>query len=229
MSLSRAIVIAASMIASGLSFGPASAEEQPSLTAEDRLTLTLKSQIREKDSVADIKEKMLYLFKMTDIDGGGVSESDYELKRQLGSSQSRIRKMTRWLGNDLDGDGGVTRAELEAVFGRKARQPMKSAGVTVWPTETQVAETVSKLVDEALEDDKDNDGTITFTEALTAASDQTPKQSGQGFNRNRPVHLSLDRNGDGTVTENEFTEAVEKWKTGQAHRSASLLKPPTCR
>ncbi len=167
---------------------------------------------RDKKTVADVRKDLLRLYRQTDIDGGGVSVSDYELKEQKESAAQRSAMLSRWLRNDLDGDGRVTRQELERIFLPDARRPIHSYGVSVAPTPDQIAKTLEKMVNKVLADDGDGDGdgSISFAEALSEANSKIATRSRRRGRSPFLVPLTLDRDGDGKVTESEYGEEIDR-------------------
>ncbi len=183
-----------------------SAEGQQPVQWQDQVFPILHFVARPGDSVGAARDKALHRFRTTDIDGGGVSETDYVLKKQLRFANQRARYVSNWLQRDLDGDGEVTRRELEAAFGKAARRPIRSDGVEISPTEEQVAEKLEVKVREALKDDKNKDGVVSFSETIAAANAESPMEKHVEYHT---ISLSLDKDGDGAVSEAEFTEAID--------------------
>lgn len=208
MTVFRSAIAAFGLVSIVLS-GSVAAQELSTLTADDRMRLIFQNYGFNADTTLDeVKLKMLNRFRSTDIDGGGVSESDYRLRVQLDAAQKRTRAFERWLRKDLNGDGNVTRAELEIYFTRQARKPISSGGVKLMPTEAQVAQKLDKLVSDGLAADGNKDGVVSFAEALAAANEYASETTVPIRMAYRPVPLSLDEDGDGAVSDVEFERAV---------------------
>lgn len=198
----------AGVLFAGLPIGHAAGQERSAL-AEGALARSLLSSMRNGATVDAAKKKIQYRFKLTDIDGNGVSESDYELKDQMGAAVSRARRISRFLQKDLDGDGAVSRKDLRLFHGVSARKPIRSSGVQVFPTKEQIEKTLSALMEQDLAADKDGNGTVTIAEISAWAEGQTKPRRRSKLDRAIP--LLLDRNGDGAVTEAEFAHDVDRF------------------
>lgn len=174
-------------------------------TADDWALLQLMGQARADVTTETLRERLRAQFLSLDIDGGGISQSDYDRIAQILRAGRRSQAITRTLVNDIDGDGQVTRAELEVTMGKQARQPINTHGTSLAPTAEQVAQISRRLIDEAMKLDRDGDGVITMAEMIAAANAQLDQESPQRVGNAIP--LSFDSNGDGTVSLAEF-EAV---------------------
>ncbi|MGI9383627.1 MAG: EF-hand domain-containing protein [Methyloligellaceae bacterium] len=207
MSFSRGMIVAG-MAMLLLLGGAVSAAEQPAAKGDDWIKLRTSSVVRAGDTVEAARTKLLRLFAKGDIDGGGVSSADHKLLEQLWASGRRAGRMVEWLRWDLDGDATVTRQELNAYYGQKARQPLRSHGVELPPTDEQTKSILKSLVTKALKADANGDGEITFAEALAAA--KVELQERRHRRRSEAPPLSLDPNGDGVLTEAEFGAAADR-------------------
>ena len=196
-------IAACAFLIVGLS-ASASAQVWPQNSSEDTIPLQLQKELRAGLSVEGEKKKMMSLFSQTDLDGGGVSENDYTLAKQLMIAQHRSGAISRWTAMDLNGDGSVTTAELKVFFTRQARRQFKSDGVEIALSESQVQEAVSKQIDAALKDDSNGDGSVSLTEATAAADvDYEPRIQ-------RPIPLSADENNDGIVSRKEYEDGLDR-------------------
>jgi Ca2+-binding EF-hand superfamily protein len=99
-----------------------------------------------------------------------------------------------WLEQDLNGDGIVTRAELERYFFRRAWTPNSS--------------NTSKLIGYELKSDRNKDDVVEFDEALSYAKEIVAKRSPPASQSSPNIVLQLDENADGTVSFDEFDAAV---------------------
>lgn len=175
-------------------------------SGEDWLRLRLGLFVRPDATWAQVEAGMMQLFRASDPDGNGITPTSYDTLQKIGMAQARASLLQQRLVYDLDGDGNVTREELKVAFGPRARQPLNVNGIQIEPTSEQVAKVLGKLVSDALKDDADNDGIITFTEMIRAAQAQADKV--RPANAANHVPMSLDRNGDGVITAEEFRELV---------------------
>ncbi len=192
----------------GSTSGVVAAVDERQLSGEETFRIALKAQLRAGDSLEEALERLRAVFAESDLDGGGISDSDIDLNLRIRTASQRRMHIEPWLDRDLDGDGAVTRAELEAFFGKTARKPVRSDGVYLFPTREQIAEKVAKLVDKALEVDRNRDGTVTLPELLEAFRYIAERNAYEKHIRKIAVPLALDRDGDGIVTEREFTGIV---------------------
>ena len=161
-------------------------------------------------NIATMRQQALERFRRTDVDGvPGVSQADYDVAVQLASAMQRGQAVAASFMHDLDGDGRVTLAEVRLAFMRQAHQPLRSGGATVQPTEEQVRIILEKLVATAFEADANQDGVLTFEEVYAHAEAKRKPQFVRHFTQQTAVPLSLDANGDGTVSAAEYQAAVD--------------------
>lgn len=197
----------AAFLAAYLCVHPAGAQSREADEAMLR-TLQQTGAIRSGLEVNEARKTMLRLFVKTDIDGGGVSESDYALEERIADIRDRTGPLFLWLLADFDADGNTTKAELETYYGWSSRQD--SAGLIrgTIPTDEEISQFIQKHVEEALRADSNGDGVVTFVEALNFA----PKLARPRPERapRRPIPLSLDANGDGIVSKNELLQALDR-------------------
>jgi Ca2+-binding EF-hand superfamily protein len=159
--------------------------------------------------VDSVKAKAQMLFINSDLSGKGVSQADYELTEQLYFAGQRQQRVSQWTRYDLDGDGKVTRAEIERARRSEAIRSLRPHGITITPTPEQIATVLDKLVGQVLADDLDGDGIVTLEEVLEAHRRHMGKQPPPAMTMHL-VPLSLDRDGDGIVSRQEFDAAVDE-------------------
>ena len=127
--MKRRLGIAGLLLVTGLV--SAQAADAPGL---DELRLRVMSFVHGK-TIAAAREQAILLFRTLDIDGvPGISQADYDLAARIQWAQQRSYQIAAILAHDLDGDGQVTRAELQQAFGRQARAPIHQSGVALIPT-----------------------------------------------------------------------------------------------
>ena len=159
------------------------------------------------ERVDSVKAKAQTIFIASDLSGRGVPQADYDLTEQLHPSGQRQTRISHWTRLGLDGDGRVTRAEIERARLPEAVRSLRPRNVTATPSPEQIASVLDRLVRESLADDFNGDGVITLDEVLEAHRrhmDKQPRSGVVGY----LVPLSLDRNGDGIVSAQEFDAAV---------------------
>jgi len=187
-----------------------SAHETPvagaSTPGDDWMRLRIQPYVLGRKSVttAEVLEQLNALFTASDIEGKGISDATYDLAKQIARSQSRARTISEILSRDLDNNGTVTRAELEVFFSGPAHQPMRAQSGQVAPTPEQARQIRDKLVSVALQPDKNGDGIITFDEMRAFADAQIKDNDPGRFIALQQIPLSLDTDGDGTVSRAEF-------------------------
>ncbi|MGU3588662.1 hypothetical protein [Methylobacterium brachiatum] len=147
-------------------------------------------------------------FREIDRDGDGISPKDYARNLQAAEAQRRAQIIQQQLARDLDNDGAVSRDELVAFFHRQADQPLRSASGSIEPTAEQRKVVLDKLVADALKDDLDHDGTISFEEMRRAAAVQVEGRRGPDDGGPR-VPPSLDADGDGVISAAEWDAALQ--------------------
>lgn len=157
-----------------------------------------------------IKQMLLQFFRSVDLDGGGVTEGDFLLQGRLRAAKSRGDVISSMARLDLDGDGAVSRTEIEIKLRPQASKPMLADGVMFEPTPEQVRQRLEKLVGDMLRLDGDGDGIIVFGELLADAMKRYPLPTGPVPDSQRPVPSYLDEDGDGVVALEEFAAIVER-------------------
>jgi Ca2+-binding EF-hand superfamily protein len=190
----------------------ARAEQQRALSLDDWAARIAPRFAGAAQTVEYIRRSLLREFWSTDVDGGGVSESDYRLLRQFDDTNLRAGSISHRLQYDVDGDGVVTRAELELKLGDEVRRRLYSGLFSLAdPTDEKVAREIAKAVDRVMKEDTDGDGRLTFQEILAASRRELgsmPIRQSEPWRISVP--LSLDLNKDGIVTESEFMEIVDR-------------------
>ncbi len=187
--------------------------EGSNLIAENELKISAKTYIRSGYSVEHSKKQLMAVFHRADVNGNGITEADYTMQRQLGEASTRAYSMLKWLQKDLDGNGEVSREEVEVFNKARASRPVYHQGIRLDLTEDQVAQILKKLVDKTMIDDSNNDGKIDFAEAAEAAKKKKRSRTRSRYNQlrySRKVPLSLDANKDGSVSKEEYETVVDR-------------------
>ncbi|MFM1813926.1 MAG: hypothetical protein RLZ98_621 [Pseudomonadota bacterium] len=196
------VAIAAALIA------PSTAEASDTFTGEDWMRARLAGLVRENRKIDEIERSLLKYFEDSDLDGGGVTAADHDLADRVKLAKDRAREVSRSLERDLDGDGNITRQEIEVLVAPEARKLIVVRGVRITPTAEQVREIMVQLMEKALADDANRDGVISFSELQEAATNRLKKRNLFYANYTR-VPMLLDTDRDGIVTLKEY-EAVMK-------------------
>lgn len=167
--------------------------------------------LRSSGSYEQVQQQARSVFLQWSTDGLTISEKSIADKEAIQRAQQRAQKISQWAQLDLDGDGVATRPEIEIALRTKAGQPMHMRGVS--PTPEQLAQSLSRLVTEALAADRNGDGQITLAEAIAAAEEKIGNRSGRARSQRQAAAsdvFSLDSDGDGTVTLAEFESALAR-------------------
>ncbi|MCB2077416.1 MAG: hypothetical protein KDE55_06915 [Novosphingobium sp.] len=155
-----------------------------------------------------------------DMDGGGLSRKDLEIRRKLDVANSRATAMQRYLRLDLDGDGNASReeygavmlenyAELEHTIDDEARDAGKAPDYRkLFPGYPDLKSHEDFRDDMARYDsvDTDKDGSISLREAFDATAIHDRRRPDPLTEEYR--YLALDLNGDGNVSPKEIDRAV---------------------
>lgn len=202
----------------GLSVLLACASEAASAPPEQRgigeawLTVHLSAVVHTVVTVDEIRSKLLQDFSKADVDGGGLSESDRALRWTLLGADRWSASVAELLRMDQNGNGRVTRAEVEAHHLKKELAPLGLSSESGEPVPEHTAEWVRKLSDRTMRFDRDRNQVIALSEILR---ELTQPLDPYGFpRRRRPgfggIPLELDADGDRIVSRHEFLEAVDR-------------------
>lgn len=197
------LVLASTCTASG-----AMAQSSPRVSAEDWARAQLAPWLRSDVTWTQFQQGMRNMFRSIDRDGNGITPDDYVRNRQAAEAQQRAHFIQQHLARDLDNNGIVSRDEIIAFSTPRAADPLQSASGPVDPTHEQRQLILDKLVAEALKDDVDQDGTITFEEMRRAAASLVDSQR-RGDDSGLRVPMSLDTNGDGVISVEEWDGALK--------------------
>ncbi len=196
---------------SGTAYAETSAKA-PTKTADEALQSTAATYVSANRKVSYTRDNLLRTFYTTDADGDGkVTEKDYLLLNQIDKANQRSYMMQKWSKMDLNGNGTVEKQEMNTVFLSQASRPIRHQGIQITPSRDQMALILEKLVQKASGSDLDNDGNITFEEALKSANRDVEQRNTRcrTFCKNRRIPASLDKNGDEAVDLEEFKAEVE--------------------
>ena len=157
-------------------------------------------------SIENVRKQLQKTFHESDVDGGGVSATDYQLSETVAKAKTRAAVVKQHLEMDLDGDLAVTHAELKVGLTSQARRPLLGGGGQVMPTEAQQAQILKKLLEGKLRADANKDGKLTIAEAVA----QSERFSSGWFGSRFLVPMSLDADKNGTVSLDEFDAAASR-------------------
>ena len=158
--------------------------------------------------VSNVRKSLDMIFQNIDADGSGVSQSDYELLEKRQIAQIRSQALGTILRNDLDGDGRVTRSELEEVLKQQSLRPLSSGTAQVEPTPQQTRQILDRLVSDALKADSDADGVISFAEAYRVPDNQGG--IAYRFPAQNVLPQSFDADKDGSISKAEYDTVVDR-------------------
>lgn len=172
------------------------------ISGDDWIDRWIEFSVRKGDSVEKARTKLRHIFLSVDYDGGGISADDVLIQKQTSAARLRAKQLREWLDQDLNGDGEVTRRELEQYFTRRQlRQPF---GYRQDPWRYQ-----NRQILYALRADRNNDGVVGFDEAL----DWVKRNPNRGWASNSRVSfiipMSLDKDNNGVISIEEFHSAVD--------------------
>lgn len=171
----------------------------------------------------EVRARATPLFDNADLDGGGISQADYDLSDVVRNALQRSGHIQSILRDDLNGDGRVTRAEFTQAHYREARRPIMSSGVRIEPSEAQVAQVLDQIVERGMKADTNRDDVIDWSEMVADARARV--DLGHPSAPREPALLILDGNGDGTVTKVEFMRVLERaFDTADADRDGRLSR-----
>jgi Ca2+-binding EF-hand superfamily protein len=144
-------------------------------------------------------------FRGFDVDGNGaITDADLKLQRQIHESGARATALNSLLQFDFDGDGVVTRAEVETfIAGSLPMILISQNGGQVSAAERQQ---LRAAVDQAMAPDTNGDGRIDSAEMLAYSEKRAVRYDGYPL---LWVALTLDENKDGRVTLDEYLKAAE--------------------
>lgn len=201
----RIILLASAL----LNVGPVSSDADPA-QAPDWLIRIVAAQGR-TGGIDAVRQRLGMVFDTVSAGGDTIDQRAFEQRDQLNRAQMRAQFLSTILSKDLNGDGEITKDELDTYYAFGARSPLRSNnGVTVEPTKEQSAQIIEKAEERDWAYDSDGDRKITFAEMLAAATRRTSERSAAGFGGliSPANYLSLDGNHDGVLTRDEFLTAV---------------------
>lgn len=192
---------------------PDTQKKEQKAELNDELVVVSQNFIRAGRTVSTTKEDMIRNFVKIDIDGKGVSKADYDIQSQLNSARQRSYKLRDWIHMDLDASGEVTREEAKIFYRSRARKTIRHQGVEIVLTQDQVDLVLKKLVDKFWVGDENKDDVLSYSEAVAHAKNQNKRfqvKDKYSFRQHYyKVPLSLDGDGDNSVSQEEYSQAVD--------------------
>jgi Ca2+-binding EF-hand superfamily protein len=167
--------------------------------ADEWVLANLPRYMTQGKTLAQVIESARSIFRQWSTDGEQVSSQGLDELVRMRRASSKSNIISRWASFDLNGDGVVTRAEAEQVIRVQAVQ----RGTFRAHGQVDQVETLRDLFIA----DLDNDGRITFEEALAAAE---AKVKAPDSTLGEAMIRELDANGDGILTLVEFDAAVTR-------------------
>lgn len=162
-------------------------------------------------TLKETQERLESLFNQS-TDGGGVASYEmFHWREAATRAQRRSMYLSSLLQKDIDGDGAITKQDLDVYYTPATKQKLQTnVGISVTPTKEQQAEILKKVEEQDFKLDTNGDQRITFDEMLQGAN---RKMEGEKFSASAsPIHpdkmMSLDRNLDGVVTKDEYFEEI---------------------
>ncbi len=205
------IGFAAACCAAALSLSaPACAQvaASPEIDGRDWLLLHLRGHLRDGVAWRDTEQRMLVLFRSSEMMSGGVTAQSEHMRRNKLIAQRRAVAIQQKLALDLDNDGAVSRDELIAAFAVRTADALQSNGVLFEPTPEQRKALLERLVADALKDDRDGNGVLDFAEIRAAADQQATALSALAMQDPTLVPMTLDADRNGVVTRAEYVAAL---------------------
>jgi Ca2+-binding EF-hand superfamily protein len=150
-----------------------------------------------------VQQFMMRYFYDSDPEFEGVSKKSYDQVAAIQLARCRALRLGQSLGRDMNGDGVVTREELEIALGPQVRQMLQGL---VEPTRDQFLAARDKLVEKALAEAGSQDGKIT-SEQMVKAAEGSCKSN---LREDMLVPLDLAADGGGVVTQAAYEAAVRR-------------------
>jgi hypothetical protein len=164
--------------------------------------------VRKGDSVEKVRASLRHIHSSIDFNGGGVSAADVLIQEQTNAARLRAAQLREWLHQDLNGDGVVTRRELEIYFPRKEGRSYSQMSIGETRSPTERIRRQNYAIRQALKFDRNNDGVVALDEALDWVKKNPNRIWASKSRVSYAIPMSLDRNADGTVSIEEFDAAL---------------------
>ncbi|MCD2177052.1 hypothetical protein LQK83_04325 [Rhizobium sp. C1] len=205
----RVLLLTASVLTIQNAPSPSTGGNSPS--AEPWLIRMIASQ--RGGNLVEVKQRMASIF--TGVSGGqdSIDRQFFERRDALARAEMRAQFVSGLLRKDVDGDGQITKSDLDIFYAASANSPLRSnTGISISPTKEQAAEILEKAEAADFAYDGDGNGKITLTEILAAAASKSGTSSFSPSGGLIPADRleTLDADGDKSVSKAEFLMAVEK-------------------
>lgn len=157
-------------------------------------------------SVEEVRQRFQHLYLSLDYDGGGISADDRLIQDQKTAARSRAKELWVLFLHDLDGDGKITRRELERYYALHLRRlAIPPAPI---PSQTEQTRRMNFKISQGMKFDRNKDGVVEFDEALDWANENPKPNPNARLRVNHAIPKSLDINSDETISSAEFQGAV---------------------
>jgi len=185
------------------------AAEVTPITGDDWIGMWIALLAQPEDTGEKLRRRMILPYGMIEYDGNGISAYDYRMRRETKSAQSRAGMLKEWIEQDLNGDGRVTRGELERNFFAPAQNSANVRPTGYRTPSEQFEREYNRLIKNALAADANKDDEVDFDEALDYANRIVARNSPTNAPDSLEILLQLDENSDGAVSLDEFLAAVD--------------------
>jgi Ca2+-binding EF-hand superfamily protein len=144
-------------------------------------------------------------FRSFDVDGDdAITDADLTLQRQIHEAGARAMALSSLLQFDLDGDGVITRTEIETSVTGSLIAILISQDSS--EASAAMRQKLQASIDQAMAPDTNGDGRIDSAEMLVYGEKRAIRYSGNPLLWVAPT---LDENNDGRVTVVEYLNAAE--------------------
>jgi len=149
------------------------------------------------------------LFYRFDLDGGGVTDSDWRFDKARSLANRRSREIQRWLKQDLDADGVVTKAELEQFWTPEVLKALRRRKANLVKFPDVKRELLRRHTESYLQADTNNDQRITFPEMMAEVIIKIGGRRAHFKLISKQMPKSLDQNSDDIISLDEVIKITK--------------------